>query len=84
MKIDIANLGILKQAHIELQPLTVFIGGNNTGKTWTAYTLASLFSLQGYRSYLQAYLDGKIQQNYPPLDSAIQQVLDEGNARINL
>jgi len=42
MKIEIANLGFIQKAEIDLKPLTVFIGGNGTGKTWTAYTLASI------------------------------------------
>ena len=42
MKVEIRNLGVIKKAEIDLKPLTVFIGRNGTGKTWTAYTLASI------------------------------------------
>ncbi len=42
MKITFRNLGIIKQAQIKFKPLTVFIGENGTGKTWAAYTFASI------------------------------------------
>ena len=34
MRITVHNLGVLKEATIDLKPLTVFIGPNNSGKTW--------------------------------------------------
>jgi len=41
--ISISNLGRVKNADIELKPLTVFIGPNNTGKTWSAYLVYAIF-----------------------------------------
>ena len=39
MKIKIRNLGPIRdEAVFELKPLTIFIGPNNSGKTWLAYT----------------------------------------------
>jgi AAA ATPase domain len=35
----IANLGRIQSADFDLKPLTVFVGKNNTNKTWTAYAL---------------------------------------------
>ncbi|NET87164.1 MAG: AAA family ATPase [Kamptonema sp. SIO1D9] len=86
MKIEICNLGVIEKAEIDLKPLTVFIGHNGTGKTWTAYTLASIFSSYGYEQYLTTYLENKniTQQLYPPIDTAIEQIINEGNAQINL
>jgi len=84
MKIQIANLGVIEKAEIDLKPLTVFIGGNGTGKTWTAYTLASILGEYGCEKYWQAYLDKKTQQRYPIIDNAIEEFLQEGNVRIDL
>jgi ABC-type lipopolysaccharide export system ATPase subunit len=39
MKIRFANLGNLKSGEIDLKPLTVCIGPNNTGKTYSAYCI---------------------------------------------
>lgn len=83
MKVEIRNLGVVEKAEIDLKPLTVFIGGNGEGKTWAAYTLSAIFGQQGYEHYLKAYLDGKTQQRYPTLDSALQQLFEEGNAQID-
>ncbi|MTJ06802.1 MULTISPECIES: ATP-binding protein [unclassified Anabaena] len=84
MKIEIANLGVIQKAEIDLKPLTVFIGGNGTGKTWTAYTLASILGEYGCERYWQAYLDKKTQYRYPIIDNAIEEFLQEGTVRINL
>lgn len=83
MKVEIRNLGVIEKAEIDLKPLTVFIGGNGEGKTWAAYTLSAIFGQQGYGHYLKAYLDGNTQQAYPTLDSALQQLFEEGNAQID-
>jgi len=83
MKVEIRNLGVIEKAEIDLKPLTVFIGGNGEGKTWAAYTLSAIFGQQGYEHYWKAYLDGNTQQRYPTLDSALQQLLEEGNAQID-
>jgi hypothetical protein len=83
MKVEIRNLGVIEKAEIDLKPLTVFIGGNGEGKTWAAYTLSAIFGQQGYGHYLKAYLDGNTQEGYPTLDSAVQQLFEEGNAQID-
>jgi predicted ATPase len=83
MKIEIRHLGVVNNATIELKPLTVFIGENGTGKTWTAYTLSAILGRYGCQKYLKAYLDGQT-QTYPPLDNAIARLLDKGNMQIDL
>ena len=42
MIIEVENLGPIKRGKIELKPLTVFIGPNNTGKTYLAYLIAGI------------------------------------------
>ncbi len=84
MIVKIQNLGVIKEAAIDLKPLTVFIGHNNMGKTWAAYTLSAILGSYGYNKYLNAYLDGKTQQKYSPLDAAFQQLVDKGNTQIDL
>ena len=39
MKINVENLGVLKQAEFELGDITLICGGNNTGKTYATYAL---------------------------------------------
>jgi hypothetical protein len=84
MKVEICNLGVIQKAHIDLKPLTVFIGSNGTGKTWTAYTLASILGKHGFERYLEAYINDKTREKYAFLYNAIEQFFEIGNSQINL
>ncbi|HLP62346.1 MAG TPA: AAA family ATPase, partial [Candidatus Deferrimicrobium sp.] len=44
MKIQLKNLGILKQTEFSLGDLTIICGGNNTGKTYATYALYGFLS----------------------------------------
>jgi energy-coupling factor transporter ATP-binding protein EcfA2 len=85
MIIDLRNLGMIREATIDLKPLTVFIGPNNSGKTWIAYTLAAILGPFGYTRYLRMYsAQPDSTGGYPPLDEAIQSLFAKGNAKIDL
>lgn len=84
MKIRIQNLGVVRRGEIELKPLTIFVGPNNVGKTWVAYTLAGVFGSYGLQKYVEAYVAGRVTETYEQLDNAIQQVINEGNAVIDI
>jgi nicotinamide riboside kinase len=84
MKVTVQKLGIIQNAEFDLKPLTVFVGPNNTGKTWLAYTLASILGTHGWHEYAQAYVGNQISNAYPPLDSAIDQLLTRGDTKIDL
>ena len=84
MKVTVQKLGIIQNAEFDLKPLTIFVGPNNTGKTWLAYTLASILGTHGWHEYAQAYAANQISSIYPPLDSAIEQLLTRGDTKIDL
>lgn len=84
MKVEIRNLGVIEKAEIDVKPLTVFIGHNAEGKSWTAYTISAILAGYGFEEYVKAYIKGETQQKYPPLDAAIQQLLEEGNTKIDI
>ncbi len=84
MRITVHNLGVLKEATIDLKPLTIFIGPNNSGKTWLAYALGGVLGILGSREYTQAYIEEQVPNIYKPINQAIQQVITEGNATIDL
>jgi predicted ATP-dependent endonuclease of OLD family len=85
MKITVRNLGIIKNAAtIDLKPLTIFIGPNNTGKTWLSYALSGIFGSYGLNRYIQDCAEEQIFNAYEPLDNAVSQVLDKGSATIDL
>lgn len=84
MKVTIQKLGNIQNAEFDLKPLTIFVGPNNTGKTWLAYALAGILGSRGFQEYTQAYVGNQHSEEYPPLDSAIEQVLSRGDAKIDL
>jgi hypothetical protein len=84
MKVSIGKLGIIENTEIDLKPLTIFVGPNNVGKTWLAYTLSGILGSRGWSEYAKAYAAGELSKKYPPLDEAIERVLVDGNATIDL
>lgn len=84
MKVTIQNLGAIRNAAIELKPLTILIGPNNVGKTWIAYTLGSIFGSRGWSEYTEAYIEGRLSEKYLPLENAIETVIKDGRAKINI
>lgn len=44
MKLEFQNLGAIKKTSLDLRPLTVIVGPNNTNKTYLAYTVHGLLS----------------------------------------
>ena len=72
IKIELKNLGILKQAEFSLGDLTVICGENNTGKTYTAYALYGF--LDSWRDLL----------DFPVSDAQIRSLLTDGGLKIGL
>lgn len=42
-RFDIKYLGCIEKANVEMKPLTIFCGNNNSGKTWLMYSLYGYF-----------------------------------------
>jgi predicted ATPase len=84
MKITFHNFGIVEEAEIDLKPLTIFIGPNNVGKTWTAYAIACIFGPYGFSVYSNAYIQREIPDTYSSLDNCIEQVIKNGAVTIDV
>lgn len=84
MKIKFDNFGPLEKAEIEIRPLTIFVGPNNAGKTWTAYALASIFGPTTFLPYAEAYIQGNVQNIYETLENVIDQTVKQGAATFDL
>jgi predicted ATPase len=80
IKVKVENLGIIKEADIELKPFTVFIGENNTNKSWLAYTIFGLFSPNLRFSVAEYFYDNK--ENYTELYNIIETTTDEGYVKV--
>lgn len=72
MKIQIKNLGALKQAEFTLGDLTIICGSNNTGKTYATYALF------GFLSFWREAFSIRVK------DEEINQLLAEGVVRIGV
>ncbi len=51
LELEVSNFGPIREARIDLRPLTVFVGPSNTGKSWLAiliYALHRYFNKYGY------------------------------------
>lgn len=53
MKVLVKNLGRIKSAEIDLKPFTVFIGNNNTNKTWLTYMIYGVLDTDTISSYVE-------------------------------
>jgi predicted ATPase len=54
MKVVIGKLGIIENTEIDLKPLAIFVGPNNSGKTWLAYALSGILGGFGWNEYAKA------------------------------
>jgi predicted ATP-dependent endonuclease of OLD family len=84
LKIKVQKLGNIQDAEFDLRPLTIFVGPNNTGKTWLAYTLSAILGPYSANAYTQAYIEDQLPGVYPPLDDAVEQVVERGDTKIDL
>jgi hypothetical protein len=48
MRLRIQSLGKIEHASIEIRPITLLVGENNTNKTWTAYAAYGLMKLLSF------------------------------------
>ncbi|HCQ20061.1 MAG: hypothetical protein AN481_08355 [Aphanizomenon flos-aquae LD13] len=64
MKIKFSNLGSIQETELDLRPLTVIIGPNNSGKTYLAYSTYGLW--QRARSSLSLRRDNKSELELKP------------------
>ena len=45
LNMDLENFGPIKKGEIKLRPLTIFIGPNNSGKSYAAMLIHSILSI---------------------------------------
>lgn len=56
LQLRIKNLGNIKDTRIKVSNLTIFVGKNNTNKTWTAYIIHSIASEETIESYVSDFI----------------------------
>lgn len=86
MKIQIKNLGVLRQAEFSLGDMTILCGGNNTGKTYATYALFGFLSLWRKEFSIEIHDDkinrlfaeGVVHIDVPEYVKLAGQILSEG------
>jgi predicted ATPase len=61
MKIKFWNLGSIKEAELDLRPLTVIIGPNNSNKTYIAYSIYGLWKQFNSDSIARLYISDTLE-----------------------
>lgn len=84
MKIQVENLGAIKEAKINLdKPLTLFCGQNNTGKTYLAYIIYALTKVKVSKSPLKFNIPKLIENGFIELDLDIKELFEFKNRSID-
>ncbi|AGK61504.1 hypothetical protein Asulf_01526 [Archaeoglobus sulfaticallidus PM70-1] len=84
MIVEVENLGSIKKGKVELKPLTVFIGPNNTGKTYLAYLISGLCEDFLFRKYIFSPVRGKRKPVYTLSERVVSDILEKGYAEIKI
>lgn len=84
MRLRIQNLGPVRHASVTVKPLTVFVGPNSTGKTWTATALGAILGQHGWERYMDRYLEGQADADFPLLDQAAADLVRRGSASLSM
>jgi len=86
MKIKIKNLARIKEASVALKPLTIFIGKNNTNKSYVAHVFYALLDLASVRwRHVESeiiekeYIKETVEQLKPFLEKTEETMLDNYN-----
>lgn len=84
MRIHVEKFGPINEGSISLKPLTIFIGLNNTGKTWVSNAIYSIISVHGFRSYINYYIQNYDPAYYPHIQDFFDQIVNQGNCQVDL
>jgi hypothetical protein len=84
MKLSLEKLGRIERAEIEIRPLTVLVGANNTNKTWAAYALYGLLryltwrkpAVAGVRSYGSSLMEIQSPSVRERVLAAVEEAID--------
>lgn len=68
---SIKNLGSLNEAHVDIKPLTILCGKNNTGKTWLMYSIYGFLNNDNF---------SKISK----IEDIVQNIIDLGIYKFNV
>lgn len=77
-KLIVENYGKIEKAELEISPLTLFVGDNNSGKSYLLSLIWTLFSGQGESSICKG-MKGLLEQKFSKLYSDLKNLLINQN-----
>lgn len=83
LNIHIKRLGAVDEAEIKLKPLTVFVGENSTGKTYSAYLISYIFSTYSFDKYRELIKANK-SEKFPEIEEVLINLNKKGIALFDL
>lgn len=85
MRYSVKNLGPIKEASIDVRPMTLLVGPNNAGKTWMMNLWASIASSYNHAAVLDELLEGDGNKGpYQEVLGFARNLVDKGTASIDL
>ena len=76
LQIHIENLGKITEASLDLRPLTIFIGPNNTNKSWAAYSIYGVLESSASKVLAQEYLNSETRFIQSPLRKGLLEIVN--------
>jgi predicted ATPase len=82
LEVEIENFGPISSGEARLRPLTIFIGPNNSGKSYTAMLIRSIFELSagfeysifGYLPLISEFIEKRSEKYYKLMETITNQV----------
>jgi len=85
MRYHIKHLGPIKEATIDVKPLTIFVGPNNAGKTWAMHLWASIAGAYNHHAVVDAVVEeGADRAGYEEVFAFAGDLASRGTARVDL
>jgi len=56
IQLRVENFGLIREAELEITPLTIFIGDNNSNKSWLSYAIYGIFEGEILKRLVDEYL----------------------------
>ena len=86
LNVNIENLGAVNSADIDIKPLTIFIGKNNTGKTWTATTICGLLDERALNTIIKILMEepGKLDGLFDGISDVVDTLSKQKSISLDL
>ena len=87
-KLKVENFGKIKHAEIELAPMTLFVGDNNSGKSYLLSLVWAIYGLSGRTVFSYGAISNFDSEEYRAIEAVLLEAIDQlscdGNVMVNV